>query len=373
MSILDGVQDVGTERSFEVALLAQTAVTRRISHFYEALLHNSADTVELYTIGVPIGLQGREIRFGEVIRRIYSTSLERAPDNPVIVVGIHRKTLHRVELNPRRRDHDGLWLSADDQLVVIAYGPPDQTKFGTPPSTLPAAATSYVTPAGVTSATAAIAPHVGGAPVLILADTPVRFHDSDIFDGVQMVPMNPYSPKALERAQVGSAHSVIILADRRLEDPDGQTLLLSLRLNALLKQRRAEATAANLPFVRPNISAEVVDPRNVGYLRQAGKGVDEPICAKEMLYRLFAQAVGNPAMVPVFHELLRASLDTNEVYLEPVPAHLLARKATFAEALDEYARHRSPQNPAIPLGGDPTYPWSSIHGVPTMRPRSTKP
>lgn len=385
LAILDGMQDVGTERSFEVALLAQTAVTRRISHFYDALLHNSEDSVELYTLPVPSWLRGRELRFGEVIRRVYFASTERSPDNPVIVVGIRRGLQHRVDLNPRRRDHDGIRLTDNDDLVVISYQRPEAETFESPPASLVEADTSYMTPSGRIRQIRTEPPATGEmgqglrghvvicnwheegedllselqnarsvaharAPVLIVADQPVKFHDGDVFDGVQVVPMNPYSPKAMERAQVSRAHSVLILADRRLEDPDGRTLLLALRLNALLRERRREAEAAGLKFIRPNIAAEVVDPRNVGYLRQAGKGVDEPICAKEMLYRLFAQAVGNPDMVPVFHELLRASSDTNEVYLEAVPVHLVERNATFAQALDEYARHRSPQNPAIPLG-----------------------
>ena len=151
--------------------------------------------------------------------------------------------------------------------------------------------------------------------------------------------MSPHDRGALERVSIDAARAVLLLADREYDRPDRRTLLLSLRVETLLSR-------ACVSLYRPNVVAEVVDPRQAHYIRQAG--VDEVVCATEMLYRVFAQAVNNPDIVPVFQDLLRVTPDTNEIYLVHVPAHLIG--ATWRQAFRWYCENRSDDNPALLLG-----------------------
>ena len=360
-----GVQDVGTETGFELGLLAQTAITPHVSLFYEELLHWSDDSVEVYSIAPPPGLEG--LTFAEAVADLHARSVVVDDMNPVVLVALAAAgDGRRLEVNPCGAERK---IRADDSLITVAYKAPDQAllQSSVAPSQADVGAQAIAVECRSMTGMAAIKdahPHVvvlnwnadgpklleqlraarsvasATTPVVIVTDQPIRFGAGDVFEDVTVLPMAPYDSSALERVSIESARAVVILADHTRPNPDSHTLLLALRVKRMLEPMD--------PFVRPNISAEVVDPRQVNVLR--GAEVDEPVCARELLYRVFAQAVENPAFVPLFQELLRVSDDTNEVYLVAPPPELTAQPHTFAEAVRWLARRRDGDNPSLLLG-----------------------
>ncbi len=372
-----GVREVGTEGSFEVSLMAQTVITPRISHFFDELLRYEQDSVELYTTRVPPWLTGHSKTFGEAVSALYHASLLVTPDNPLLLVGIQRGSdpAAPVLLNPRGGAEQIRSLAVDDRCIVLAYHAPDDGALaGFDPAKLSEAhpvapltthhergqarvpaptkrrLKQHIAFCGWSSAGARIlkelrlADHVAhsDAAVVVLTDKPVKLEQGEIFEDVTVIPMDPSAPGALVRANLAEARSIVLLADRDKPTPDSHSLLLALRIEALLADLPASTTAR-----RPNVSAEVVDPRWVSYFKHIG--VDEPVCATEMLYRVFAQAVNNPSSVSIFQHLLRITADTNEVYLVAVPNDLM-EDAHFADAVQWYSDNRSADNPALLVG-----------------------
>ena len=303
----------------------------------------------------------------------------------MILVGVHRPRPGKpsVELNPRGGADTVGVLTATDQLIVVSY---TMSRAVLPPVTLAdaAEATAMVMPGG-TSQPGAVAtdrPTVvfcswsdhgseilrrmreaenvtrQTTDVIIVTDKPVHL-EASLLSGVVVKPLGPYVAGAFDYIDLTGARAICILADREREYPDNHTLLVAMRVRAALS--RAELAARDRGDVlsqRPNISAEVVDPRQARHFREAD--VDEVVCVQEILYRAFAQAIVNPVTLSIFQQLLRVSDDTNEVYLVPVAPDLLPSSdasgnvvgagMTFADAMMRRASKRSNSNPALVLG-----------------------
>ncbi len=363
-----GVYDVGSEDQFEVALLAQASLTPRISHFYDAVLDFAEDSVELYSIPVPPALHGRPVEFATVVTETFRAS---RVGNPQIAVGVLANGRGKARLNPRSDAAKLRALGPDDCLLVLAWEKPDLAlaarhgrAIGTSEelsamhrakSSKPRPDLEESIPDGDMRGHVVVlnwseqgarvlheihqARSVGRrARAVIVTDKPVHFGNAANFPDVTVIPMSPHTPGALTRTSMATARSVLILADRESPKPDSRTLLLGLRIERLLR--------GQLMGYRPNVVAEVVDPQHADYIRKSG--VDEAICATETLYRVFAQAVTNPAVVPIFQDLLRFSSDTNEVYLTRTPECL--EGATYLQAFEWYAQSRSEKNPALLMG-----------------------
>ncbi|HSL82548.1 MAG TPA: hypothetical protein VLF66_07205, partial [Thermoanaerobaculia bacterium] len=100
-------------------LLAQAAMSRGVTGFYNDLLRVSGDTSEIYTLPLPASAAGTEFR--EYARRLLAVD----GPTPLIPVGIQRGNgaTRRIFTNPRPGE-PGSVLVAGDHLVLLAYGPP---------------------------------------------------------------------------------------------------------------------------------------------------------------------------------------------------------------------------------------------------------
>jgi len=364
-----GVEGVGRDGPFELDLLAETVVSPRVSRFYEELLRFD-DSVELYSIPVPRAARGGRVPFGSLLQGVYAGSLAVDAENPALVLGVLPTGTHGpLLLNPR--DDDEILPPLDDaaRLLVVAWSQPelpddlDLTIHDADAShtmRLPAlqglddhdeadsalGLRDHVVIFNWTENTPTVLERIRAAgvesAVVAVTDRQVVFRNSRAFEGVSVIPMAPLAPGALDRVDLRSATTLLLLADRRLNSPDSATLLLVMRLRQMLESIP--------PHRRPTISAEVVDPREVSNIRAAG--ADEVVCGTEMLYRVFAQAVFNPAIVSCFRDLLRHSGDSPEAYVIPVPKDLVDEEAHFGRVVARAAAsiRRGGENPMVPVG-----------------------
>jgi Trk K+ transport system NAD-binding subunit len=370
-----GVGDVGAEGAFQLDLLAETAVSPRVSLFYEDLLRFEDDSVELYSVPAPALDATGPVSFGSLASSLYGASLAADSDNPAVLVGVQPDGPGgQLLLNPRGDAATFSTLSPDAHLLVLAWNRPnvpaplslgaeradDASQTG---EALRPAQTDVTIDGQRLDLGQGLRDHIvicnwdeNGAdlldrirctglmnPIVVVTDQPVHFENSSAFAAVSVIPMRPLEPGALERVDLGHARAVVVLAGGASDEPDSSTLLLVLRLRKLFDELPAE-----LP--RPGVSAEVRDPRNVESVRAAG--ADEAVCAREMLYRVFAQAVFNPAIIPCFRDLLRHSDETCEGYVVKVPRSLLTDHAHFGTVVAWAAtpRARAGDNPMVPVG-----------------------
>lgn len=200
--------------------------------------------------------------------------------------------------------------------------------------------------------------HRAERSIVILADGIDRLPDTASFHNTLVIPVSPLAPHAFRRAKVGLAEAVILLADRRQASPDDATMLTALRLERELHslhdawvQTQRRGHAAGDPPRWPNVAAEVVDPARRRHLETAG--VHETVCATDTMYRVVAQAMLTPMILPVFRDLIRSSEDTNEVYLVDVPPPIVGRSFTDALAYFADPSLRGRGISALPVGYKP--------------------
>lgn len=116
----------------------------------------------------------------------------------------------------------------------------------------------------------------------------------------------------LNRAQIESATSVIVLADstaeRSEQDIDARTVLASLAIEK----------------IKPEIytCVEILSPENKEHVVNAG--VDEYIISANYTGNLLAHSVKNPGITKVYNELLR-STEGNQIYKVPASGNLIGR------------------------------------------------
>ena len=98
--------------------------------------------------------------------------------------------------------------------------------------------------------------------------------------------------------------------ERQNQHADGKTIVCCIAVKHVCVQERL-----------PNIVAECQDPK---YRLHMGKaGAHEVISATDFGLRLMARASLFHGMTRVYQELLSVRRDANEMYLVPVPAHLV--------------------------------------------------
>lgn len=96
-------------------LLSQAALTEGLTAFYTDLLSVDAGTNELYAEPIPASAEGMSFRD-------YAALVVQKSKSPVVPVGVHRKG--KVYTNPKDGE-PGASLEQGDNLVLIAYGPPE--------------------------------------------------------------------------------------------------------------------------------------------------------------------------------------------------------------------------------------------------------
>jgi voltage-gated potassium channel Kch len=171
--------------------------------------------------------------------------------------------------------------------------------------------------------------------------------------GVTFVTGDSSDKRVLERIGAHEAHSVIIMANKKAEDPDARAALVVLALRGLFQDKRLPEGR------RPRVCVEVVHQRKTALLRDAG--ADETVCHEDYGLGILAQAAMVANIGEVYHELLSYNPATCEIFVlrgprpdgGDVPADVWGRLLegkTFAEAADLFTRGRDARNPAILLG-----------------------
>ena len=154
-------------------------------------------------------------------------------------------------------------------------------------------------------------------PIIVITENPQDvpdFEEDETYRGIMIVKGNPSNENSLKRAGIESAATVIILADEKLADvADTKTIM----------------TAIAIDHISPDIHvvAEILSSSNLPFL--AYTFVNEIICLELLTERLLAQSCLTPGVSFIFSDLLTQSSDTNEIYVEDIPADYIGR--TFQE------------------------------------------
>lgn len=153
-------------------------------------------------------------------------------------------------------------------------------------------------------------------PIVVVAEGVEAFPDDDHFEDTFLVPGSPLSRKLLRRANTQDAHTVIILANRNVPNPDDMTLMTALEIRSAIR----EGPSANGDGRCVRVVAEVLDARKASHFRRTEiTGIHEIICEGDVTLRALAQASISPGVIMLLNDLLDYSEETSELYLVPVP------------------------------------------------------
>jgi voltage-gated potassium channel len=178
-------------------------------------------------------------------------------------------------------------------------------------------------------------------PVVIIHDAADEIElptkDEDVaFKDVYIVKGDPTNEVVLRRANVPTAHSVVILSDgREGKHADGKSVLTCITVRSICRGAH-----------QPNISVECHSPSNRNHLLKAG--ADEIISSDELGLRLLARSALFHGMTRVYQELLTVGRDANEMYLLPAPEGLVGKN--FVELTGMFARHRDDRKSCLLIG-----------------------
>ena len=154
-------------------------------------------------------------------------------------------------------------------------------------------------------------------PIIVITENPQDvpdFEEDETYRGIMIVKGNPSNEDSLKRAGIESAATVIILADERLADTaDTKTIMTTIAIDHII------------PDI--HVVAEVLSSSNMPFF--AYTFVNEIICLELLTERLLAQSCLTPGVSFIFSDLLTQSSDTNEIYVEDIPAHYIGK--TFQE------------------------------------------
>lgn len=153
---------------------------------------------------------------------------------------------------------------------------------------------------------------------------------------------DPTSLRALANANAQDARTVIILADDRLGDQaDERTLRSIIMLRKLARQHGRDDL---------HVVAELINAGNVEVVDEIARdfpGDLEKISDLDMRTCLLAQAALSQGATGFYADLLRISLDTNEVYIQPIPE--AAAQGTFRDYAQRLLAKEGPE-PLLPVG-----------------------
>lgn len=149
-------------------------------------------------------------------------------------------------------------------------------------------------------------------PIIVITERPERIPvtKDDEYRGVLTIIGDPASKEILQRADIGKAKSVIILADdENLEEADSKAILIALAIDSI---------SANV-----HVIVELINSNNKLYFNYTH--VNEVVCIEEVAQKILAQAALTPGLSKVYIDLLTQSDDTNEIYQEPVPRYFIGK------------------------------------------------
>jgi len=144
------------------------------------------------------------------------------------------------------------------------------------------------------------------SPIIVVTETPEQVPKSTdkAYRGVLIIGGDPADKEILERADIRTAKTAVILSDDSdLENADSKSILIQLAIDS----------------INPNVHTivELVKSSSELYFRYTH--VNEIICLEQLAEKLLSQAALTPGLADVYMNLLTQSSDTNEIYLEELP------------------------------------------------------
>lgn len=143
-------------------------------------------------------------------------------------------------------------------------------------------------------------------PIIVVTENPelVPKSTDKAYRGLLIIGGDPADKEILERADIRTAKTAVILADEKdIERADSKSILIQLAIDS----------------INPNVHTivELVKSSSEMYFRYTH--VNEIICLEQLAEKLLSQAALTPGLSDVYLNLLTQSLDTNEIYLEELP------------------------------------------------------
>ncbi len=150
------------------------------------------------------------------------------------------------------------------------------------------------------------------SPIIVITEHPEEIPRTTdpAYRGLLMIGGDPADKEILERADVNNARTVVVLADEKdPQNSDAKAILIVLAIDA----------------INPNVHVivELLYSRSETYFKYTH--VNEIICLEQLAEKLLAQSALTPGLSQVYMDLLTQSLDTNEIYQEPVPDQFIGK------------------------------------------------
>jgi Trk K+ transport system NAD-binding subunit len=144
------------------------------------------------------------------------------------------------------------------------------------------------------------------SPIIVVTENPEQVPKSTekAYRGLLIIGGDPADKEILERADIRTARTAVILANEKdVERADSKSILIQLAIDS----------------INPNVHTivELVKSSSELYFRYTH--VNEIICLEQLAEKLLSQAALTPGLSKVYMNLLTQSLDTNEIYLEELP------------------------------------------------------
>ena len=156
------------------------------------------------------------------------------------------------------------------------------------------------------------------SPIVIVTKSTQKIQEMEakIFQDVFAIQGDPASKEILERANIKSAKTVIVLADDTdIETADSKSILIALAVDNINPDA--------------HLIVELVYSRNEKYFKYTH--VDEVVCLEMLSEKLLAQSALTPGLSRVYMDLLTQSKDTNEIYIDDVPQVFIKNKYTYSQ------------------------------------------
>ena len=144
------------------------------------------------------------------------------------------------------------------------------------------------------------------SPIIVVTENPEQVPQSTdiVYRGLLTIGGDPADKEILERADIRTAKTAVILADEREpENADSKSILIQLAIDS----------------INPNVHTivELIKSSSEMYFKYTH--VNEIICLEQLAEKLLSQSALTPGLSEVYMNLLTQSLDTNEIYLEELP------------------------------------------------------
>lgn len=143
-------------------------------------------------------------------------------------------------------------------------------------------------------------------PIIVVTENPelVPKSTDKAYRGLLIIGGDPADKEILERADIKTAKTAVILADEKdIERADSKSILIQLAIDS----------------INPSVHTIVELVKSSSELYFKYTHVNEIICLEQLAEKLLSQAALTPGLSDIYMNLLTQSLDTNEIYLEELP------------------------------------------------------